>query len=191
MLRLIVLLLVTIPGAIAADSARVARLLNRAIIIDLHDDTTQMILDEGYNLAEHHTFGQVDIPRMRAGHVSGIFMSIFVDADRYTPGEAVRRSLAEIDAVRRETARHPNDLLLATTADEILAARERGRMAILLGIEGGHAIDSDLSILRTYFNLGARYMTLTHSARRPGPIPPVNRPSTTGSPISANRWYVK
>jgi membrane dipeptidase len=167
MLRLTVLLLIAVSGAFAADAARVARLLDRAIIIDLHDDTTQMILDEGYNLADRHAFGQVDIPRMRAGHVSGIFMSIFVDAGVYTPAEAVRRSLAEIDAVRRETARHPNDLLLATTADEILAARERGRMAILIGIEGGHAIDSDLSILRTYFNLGARYMTLTHSSPTP------------------------
>ena len=95
------------------DPARVTRLLERAVLIDLHDDTTQMIVDEGYNLAEKHDFGQVDIPRMRAGHVSGLFMSIWTDSDRYTPTEAVRRAIEQIDAVRRETARHPSDLELA------------------------------------------------------------------------------
>jgi membrane dipeptidase len=149
------------------DPARVARLLERAVIVDLHDDTTQMILDEGYNLAEKHSFGQVDIPRMRAGHVSGVFLSIWVDTDRYTPTESVRRALEQIDAVRRETARHPADLELATTADEILAAHKRGHIAILMGVEGGQAIDSDLAILRTFFALGARYMTLTHTNHTP------------------------
>jgi membrane dipeptidase len=151
----------------AVNAARVSQLLQRAVIVDLHDDTTQMILDEGYNLAEKHDFGQVDIPRMRAGHVSGLFMSIWVDTDRFTPTESVRRALEQIDAVRRETARHPADLELATTADEILSARKRGHIAILMGVEGGQAIDSDLAILRTFFALGARYMTLTHTNHTP------------------------
>ncbi len=149
------------------DPARVTRLLDRAVIVDLHDDTTQMILDEGYNLAEKHNFGQVDIPRMRAGHVGGVFMSIWTDPDRYTPTEAVRRALELIDAVRRETARHPADLELATTADEVLAAHKRGHIAILMGVEGGQAIDSDLAILRTFYALGVRYMTLTHTNHTP------------------------
>src|SRR5215467_5294610 len=119
------------------DPARVDRLLQRAVIIDLHDDTTQMIVDEGYNLAQKHDYGQVDIPRMRAGHVSALFLSIWTDSDRYTPLEAIRRTLEQIDAVRREVARHPNDLEMATTADEILAAKKRGRIAILMGLEGG------------------------------------------------------
>jgi membrane dipeptidase len=154
-------------GQTPVDAARVTRLLQRAVIVDLHDDTTQMILDEGYNLAEKHDFGQVDIPRMRAGHVSGLFLSIWTDPDRFNPTESVRRALEQIDAVRRETVRHPADLELATTADEILAAHKRGRIAILMGVEGGQAIDSDLAILRTYFNLGVRYMTLTHTNNTP------------------------
>jgi membrane dipeptidase len=169
MLKLALLLAVAFAASAQTkvDPARVERLLQRAVLIDLHDDTTQMIVDEGYNLAEKHDFGQVDIPRMRAGHVSGLFMSIWTDPDRYTPTEAVRRALEEIDAVRRETARHPADLELATTADQILAARKRGNIAILMGVEGGQAIDSDLSILRTFFELGARYMTLTHTNHTP------------------------
>jgi len=151
----------------AVDPARVTRLLERAVVIDLHDDTTQMIVDEGYNLGEKHDYGQVDIPRMRAGHVSGLFLSIWTDTDRYTPAEAIRRTLQQIDAARREVARHPADLEMATTADEILAARKRGHIAMLMGLEGGHAIDSDLAVLRTYFQLGVRYLTLTHTNHTP------------------------
>ncbi len=120
--------------------ARVERLLRRAVIVDLHDDTTQMIVDEAYNLAQLHDYGQVDIPRMRIGHVAGLFLSIRSDPGRYTPLESIRRALEQIDAVRRETARHPADLALATTAGEILAARKKPQDRHLDG-RGGRAYD--------------------------------------------------
>ena len=150
-----------------ADPARVAKLLNSAVVVDLHDDTTQMITDEAYNLAEKHTYGQIDIPRMKLGHVAGLFLSIWTDTDLFTPTESVHRTLQQMDAVRREIARHPSELEAATTADQIVAAHGRGRIAMLMGVEGGHAIDSDLGLLRTYYQLGARYMTLTHTNHTP------------------------
>ena len=167
--RIALLQLLAYPAAAQTkvDPARVDRLLQRAVAIDLHDDTTQMILDEGYNLGEKHDYGQVDIPRMRAGRVSGLFLSLWTDSARYTPVESIHRTLQQIDAVRREIARHPGDLEMATTAAEILAARQRGHIAILMGLEGGHAIDSDLAVLRSYAEAGVRYLTLTHTNHTP------------------------
>src|SRR5579862_7164417 len=93
----------------AAQSSRVARLMKAAVVLDLHDDTTQMITDEGYDLAERHTYGQVDVPRMREGHVTGVFLSVWTDALRYTPAESIRRALDQIDAIDRDLARHPSE----------------------------------------------------------------------------------
>jgi membrane dipeptidase len=168
-IRLLVLLAISCSAAAQTkvDTRRVARLLERAIVLDLHDDTTQMMLDENYDLAGRHDYGQVDLPRMRTGHASGLFLSIWTDAVRYTPAESIRRALDQIDAIQRDVARHPGEMVIATTADQVLAARKRGQIAILMGIEGGHMIDSDLALLRTYYRLGVRYMTLTHTEHTP------------------------
>src|SRR4051812_25463463 len=124
MMKLALCLAVAISaaGQSPTDPMRVMRLLQRAVLVDLHDDTTQMIVDEAYSLGEKHDYGQVAPPRRRTGHVPGFFFSIGNDPDRSPPTEAPRRPLEQMDGVRREPARHPADLELATTADGILAA---------------------------------------------------------------------
>lgn len=142
-------------------------LLERSVVLDVHCDTPTLIQAEGYDLGQRHDYGQVDIPRMREGGASGAFFSIYTSATSGTPLEAVKKALEVIDGVRQEVGRHPNDLVLATTAGEILAAKAAGKIAILMGVEGGHMIDSSLEVLRGFFRLGARYMTLTHRADTP------------------------
>jgi membrane dipeptidase len=99
---------------------------------------------------------------MREGNLSAIFFSIWMPS-KITGPDAVNRALVQIDAVREQVRKHSNDLVLATTAAEVREARKQGKIAALMGVEGGHMINSDLGVLRAYAALGVRYMTLTHS----------------------------
>src|SRR5579863_3206384 len=96
-IRILAAVLLAASGGLRAappvDSARVEQLLRRAYVIDLHSDTTQLILNEGYNLEELHSYGQVDIPRMRRGHVAAMFFASNPNSRRLTPLESVRRAL--------------------------------------------------------------------------------------------------
>src|SRR5882762_1721868 len=148
----------------AADSVseKAKKLTHSAIVIDTHDDTTQRLLDPKFDLGVRHADVSIDIPRMKEGGLDGIFFSIWMSG-KVTGPEAVKRATAQIDAVREQVRKHPNDMVLATTAAEVRAAKKQGKIAALMGVEGGHMINSDLSVLRTYASLGVRYMTLTHS----------------------------
>jgi membrane dipeptidase len=161
------IVLAALVAQASVDDARVRSIIQRAVIIDLHSDTTQLILEEGYDLTKRHDYGQVDIPRMREGGYSAMFFATNPNSRRLTPLESVERGLEEVDAIRREVARHPSDLVLATTAAEIEMAKRTGTMAILIGIEGGHVINEKLGVLRAFYDLGARYMTLTHFTHTP------------------------
>ncbi len=99
---------------------------------------------------------------MKEGGLGAIFFSIWIPS-KVTGPEAVNRALTQIDAVREQVRKHPNDLVLATTAAEVREARKQGKIAALMGVEGGHMINSNLGVLRSYAALGVRYMTLTHS----------------------------
>jgi membrane dipeptidase len=143
-------------------SARARKLHFSSIVVDTHDDTTQRFLDGNFDLAPRNASGSIDIPRMKEGGLSAIFFSIWMSS-KITGPEAVKRALDQIDAVREQVRKHPNDLALATTAADVREARKQGRIAALMGVEGGHMIASDLGVLRTYAALGVRYMTLTHS----------------------------
>jgi membrane dipeptidase len=132
-----------------------------SIVVDTHDDTTQRLLDPKFDFGARHSDGSVDIPRMREGGLSAIFFSIWIPGTVTGP-TAMQRALDQIGAVRETVARHPNDLVLCTTAEEIRRAKAAGKIAVLMGVEGGHMINNSLANLDKFYALGVRYMTLTH-----------------------------
>ena len=132
-----------------------------SIVIDTHDDTTQRLLDPKFDLGVGHTDGSVDIPRMREGGLDAIFFSIYIPGSIAGP-RAVQLALEQIEAVRRQVTLHPNDLALATTAAEVRSAFAAHKIAVLMGVEGGHMINDDLKNVDKFASLGVRYMTLTH-----------------------------
>ncbi|MGH9714929.1 MAG: dipeptidase [Candidatus Acidiferrales bacterium] len=134
----------------------------RSIVVDTHDDTTQRFLDPKFDLGVRHADGNIDIPRMREGGLDAIFFSIWIPGTITGP-EAVKQALAQIDAVRHQIDTHPRDLVLATTAADVRRAFATHKIAALMGVEGGHMMNDDLGVLRTFASLGVRYMTLTHS----------------------------
>lgn len=143
-------------------SARARKLHFSSMVVDTHDDTTQRFLHGKFDIGARHSDGSIDIPRMREGGLDAIFFSIWIPS-KITGQEAVNRALAQIAAVREQLSAHPKDLALATTAADVRAAHKRGKIAALLGVEGGHMINSNLDVLRNFASLGVRYMTLTHS----------------------------
>jgi membrane dipeptidase len=147
------------PGEI---SKRAREIHFSAIVVDTHDDTPQRFLFENFDLGHRDARGNIDIPRMREGGLNAIFFSIWCPATLTGP-PAVKRALDLIDSVREQVRKHPQDLALATTADEVRHAHDQGKIAVLMGVEGGHMIDNDLGVLRQFAALGVRYMTLTHT----------------------------
>ena len=143
-------------------SARARKLHFSSIVVDTHDDTTQRFLDGDFDLGKRSPAGSIDIPRMKEGGLGAIFFSIWIPS-KITGPEAVKHALVQIDAVREQVRRHPREIVLATTAAEVREARKEGKIAALIGVEGGHMIASNFGVLRSYAALGVRYMTLTHS----------------------------
>jgi membrane dipeptidase len=143
-------------------SVRARKLHFASVVVDTHDDTTQRFLDGDFDLGARSSSGSIDIPRMREGGLGAIFFSIWIPS-KITGPEAIKHALDQIDAVREQVREHSNDIVLATTAAEVREARKQGKIAALMGVEGGHMIASDLGVLRLYAALGVRYMTLTHS----------------------------
>jgi membrane dipeptidase len=121
-----------------------------------------------------------DLPRLRAGRVGAQFWSVYAACPRDDEAAAVTETLEQIDAVHRLIARHPADLALATSADEVVAARATGRIASLLGAEGGHSINCSLGTLRMLYELGVRYLTLTHALNTPWADSATDEPAVGG-----------
>ncbi len=129
-------------------------------IIDGHADTVQRFADEAWSFSDPLLGGHLNLASARSGNLGGEFFAIWPEPTQWR-GRYAHRTLHLIDAVLEQVRSHPHDLRLCTSAAEILAARRDRRFAVLLGIEGGHAIENSLALLRTYFHLGVRYMTLT------------------------------
>lgn len=134
-------------------------MLQQPIILDGHIDTPQRMLDTRTDISARLSDGHVDIPRMKEGGLTAAFFSIWVDAS-YGPGTAFRRALALMDAVQALVDTQP-DVELVTTAEAVRAATGRGHIAVLMGVEGGHAIENSLEKLDALYRRGARYLTLT------------------------------
>lgn len=160
-------------------SARARKLHFASIVVDTHDDTTQRFLDGKFDIGARHTDGSIDVPRMRQGGLGAIFFSIWIPS-KITGTEAVSRALTQIDAVREQVRTHPKDFTLATTAAEVRAVHKKGKIAALMGVEGGHMINSDLDTLRKFAGLGVRYMTLTHSGNDEWADSSTNTPAHNG-----------
>jgi membrane dipeptidase len=140
------------------------RIQSKAIIVDGHNDITSAMVDEDYDLAtpsagKYHT----DLARMKQGGMTAQFFSVYVDRKYVKEGGSARRAMDMIDAVYRAAERHTDDLILATSVADIRRAKEQKKIAALMGIEGGHAIENSLAALRAFYRLGVRYMTLTHN----------------------------
>ena len=141
-------------------------ILARAPLIDGHNDLPMVIRDEFGGNVEGHDISvaasfDTDVPRLRAGGVGAQFWSVYVPSS-LPPLQAVRQQLEQFDIALRMIRLYPDDLLMAKSAADIKQAQKENRIASMIGIEGGHTIVDSLGVLRAYYDLGARYMTLTH-----------------------------
>jgi membrane dipeptidase len=163
----------TMPaGADPQVWAEAMRIHRRAIIVDGHNDIPSPMVDDDFDLAtnsvgkDHPTDGtpyHTDLARFKASGITGEFFSIYVGGDTWQAGRAMVRAMDLIDASYREVEKHPQQLMMCTTAAEIRRAKKLNKVCVLMGIEGGYAIDNSLYALRNFYRLGIRYMTLTHN----------------------------
>ena len=179
----IALALLAPPLAAQSPEAVAAAALEAAPVWDGHNDAPMQVrvrrgnVLEGFDFAntqaepdsagsDEHSAMHTDLPRLREGRVGAQFWSVYVSASLPEP-KAVVTTIEQIDITKRLIAAYPDDLALALTADEVEAAMAQGKIASLIGMEGGYSIASSLGVLRQMYALGARYMTLTHNANTP------------------------
>lgn len=151
-------------GAASQPKADTAMAIHEsALIIDTHADTPQRFLDENFDLGQNTNVfdGHIDLGKIKQGNLGAEFFSIWVEPE--FKGHYAKRAMDLIDSVYQQAERHPDKMTMAFTADDIVRAHEQHKFAALMGIEGGHAIENDIRLLRDFYRMGVRYMTLTWS----------------------------
>ena len=145
-------------------SVRARQIHDSAIVVDTHADTPQRFLDENYDIGstDPNDHGHISLDKPKAGKLGAEIFSIWVDPET-NQGHFARRTLDLIDSVYEQAAHHPDRTLMAFSVDDIERAHREHKLAALLGIEGGHSIEDDLRLLRDFYRLGVRFMTLTWS----------------------------
>lgn len=145
-------------------TAKAKSIHDSAIVIDTHADTPQRFVDENFDIGNNdpNDFGHISLDKARAGNLGGEFFSIWVDPET-SEGHFARRTMDLIDSVYQQAERHPDRMMMAFSTEDIERAHKQKKLAALMGIEGGHSIENDIRLLRDYYRLGVRYMTLTWS----------------------------
>lgn len=158
----------TAPAA-PSVSERAMRVYRESIVIDTHNDMPSKMIDDGYNPDVRHTRGfnrdqgETDLPRLVESGITGVFMSAYIDPEKWTfktPDQSWKQVQVYLDSIHAFARRH-DKLTFATTAAEVRAAKANGKVAVLIGVEGGHAIENSIENLRELARRGVRYMTLT------------------------------
>lgn len=171
-LAAIAIFLVTVTAGVAqtgnqngsAISAQARAIHNSAIIVDTHADTPQRFLDENFDIgnSDPKDVGHISLDKAKAGNLGAEFFSIWVDPET-NQGSFAKHTFDLIDSVYEQAARHPDRMMMAYSVEDIRRAHQQKKLAALMGIEGGHSIENDIRLLRDYYRLGVRYMTLSWS----------------------------
>jgi membrane dipeptidase len=145
-------------------SARAQKIHDSALVVDTHADTPQRFLDENFDIGstDPKDIGHISLDKARRGNLGAEFFSIWVDPET-NQGRFARHTFDLIDSVYEQAARHPDQMMMAFSTSDIERARQQHKLAALMGIEGGHSIENDIHLLRDYYRLGVRYMTLSWS----------------------------
>ncbi len=151
----------TVPAGV---SAKALRLHNSALVVDTHADTPQRFLDGGFDIGstDPNDKGHISLDKARAGNLGAEFFSIWVEP-MTNRGHFAQDTLDLIDSVYQQAARHPDRMTMAFSVGDIERAYKEHKLAALMGVEGGHSIENDLHVLRSFYRLGVRYMTLSWS----------------------------